>query len=106
MKISVLKVTAKGELILIWISPDVLELRRALGGPVDTINLFTDVQTFIRRTPNELEENVCVHGVSGDIVITGGHGSYLASLSAQQIYDLTRMFRKEKTSHGKTRLSY
>ena len=101
MKINVLKVTAKGELIQLWIPPDVLELRRALGGPVDSINLFTDVQTFIRRVPNDLEENVCVHGVSGDIVITGGHDSYLAGIPAEKMSYLIKLFRKERVSNGK-----
>lgn len=101
MKINVLKVTAKGELIQMWILPDVLELRRALGGPVDTINLFTDVQTFIRRVPNDLEENVCVHEVSGDIVITGGHDSYLAGIPAGKMSELLKLFRKERAKNGK-----
>lgn len=101
MKINVLKVTTKGELIQMWIYPDVAELRRALGGPVDTINLFADVQTFIRRTPNELEENVCVHGVSGDIVITGGHDSYLACIPADKMACLINLFRKERAKDGK-----
>lgn len=98
MKINVLKVTAKGELIQLWIVPDVLELRRALGGPVDSINLFTDVQTFIRRVPNDLEENVHLHGVRGDIIITGGHDSYLAGIPAGKMSELLKLFRKERAN--------
>ena len=99
MKINVLKLTTKGEFVKLWISPTVDELRRVLGGPIDNIKPFTDVQTFIRRTPNDLEKNARLDGVYGDVVFTGGFSCYLAGLTAQQMNDLINMFRKERSTN-------
>ena len=103
MKIRVLKITAKGEFVITFIPPHTDALRKELGGAVDTINLFTDVQSFIRRTSekHDLEENVYVPGIYGDIVMTGGSGSYFAGLSEDKIKLLIRLFKGEESSDGK-----
>ena len=103
MKISVLKLTAKGEFVITWIRPDVEDLRHLLGGAVDSVKLFTDVQSFILRVSenHELEENVNVPGIYGDIVFTGGRGSYLADLPADKMAVLIRLFKGEVVSDGK-----
>ena len=81
MTIQVLQLTAEVRIHKVHIKPSVDDIRTILKGPVDTVKLFTGVQSFIRRQPNELEENKLVHGVYGDVVFTGGHGSYIAGLS-------------------------
>lgn len=103
MKINVLKLTTKGELVQMWIFPDVTELRRVLGGPIDSINLFEGVQSFIRRVSEEhsLEENVFLPGIYGDIVFTCGHGSYLAGIPIEKMSSLIKFFRKERATNGK-----
>ena len=103
MKITVLKLTAKGEFVITWIRPDVEDLRHLLGGAVDNVKLFTDVQSFILRTSenHELQENVYVSGIYGDIVFTGGYGSYLADLSASKMAQLVQIFKGEVVSDGK-----
>ena len=100
MIINALKVCANGNLFGVWLSPNIESVRKELGGSIDNINLFTDVQTFIRRTPNDLKVNVFVPGVNGDILITGGKGSYLTSLTEQQLINLTGIFRKERDKGG------
>ena len=103
MIISVLKMTAKGQFIPIFIRPDVEDLRHELGGAVDNVKLFADVQSFILRTSKnyELQENVYLPGIYGDIVFTGGYGSYLADLSADKIAQIIRKFKGEVVSDGK-----
>ena len=85
MKINVLKVCADGTLEKLWIQPSVLDIRLELSAPIDNINLFTDVQSFICRQPNQLSENILLPGVYGDVIFTGGRGSYLAGLSLEQM---------------------
>lgn len=104
MKINVLKLKAEGQLFSFYIHPVADEIRRLLGGPIDNIELFTDVQTFIRRLPNDLKENVFVPGVHGDIIITGGKGSYLDGLTTQQMLNLKNIFGRECVNDGKARL--
>ena len=103
MKIRVLKLTAKGEFIVIWIRPKVEDLRQLVGGAVDSVKLFINVQSFILRTSeeHELEENVYFPGIYGDIVFTGGHGSYLAGLTASKMAQLVQIFKGEVVSDGK-----
>ena len=103
MLIRVVKVTAKGVLYSKLISSDVEALHRELGGPVDNIKLFSDVLTFVRRQPNDLHENKLMPGVFGDILFTGGKGSYLSGLSQAQVNNLALIFGKD-LNHGKARL--
>ena len=95
MKISVLKVCADGEFEELVIEPSIVDVRRELGAAIDNIKLFTDVQSFICRLPNECRENVLMPGVYGDVIFTGGRGSYLAGLTAQQIDNLKKNITKE-----------
>ena len=101
MKISVLKLCADGSLLKLWIRPSIEEVQLQLGGAVDTVRVFTGIQTFIRRLPDvhELEENICFPGIYGDVLFTGGQGSYLAGLSLAQMSSLCKLFRREKNAY-------
>lgn len=89
----VIKVSVDGSLHVIDIRMDFDKIREILGGPVDTIRLFSDVVTYIKRFPEETDKyNKKLHGVKGDVLITGGHGSYLTDLTEIQINDIKRIF--------------
>ena len=95
MKIKVLMASADGELDELLIEPSIVDVRRELGAAIDNIKLFTDVQSFICRSPNDRPENVFIPGVYGDVIFTGGRGSYLAGLSDEKIAFLKKIFRGE-----------
>lgn len=104
MKINVLNVCADGTLEVLKIDSSVEAVRRELGACIDNIKLFTDVQSFICRLPNDFSENVLLPGIRGYVIITGGRGSYLTGLTDECISNLFKIFGKEY-SHGKARLS-
>ena len=105
MKINVLNVCADGTLLVLKIEPSVEAVRRELGACIDNIKLFTDVQTFICRMPNDFPENALLPGIRGDVIITGGRGFYLTGLTDERISELFKLFGKEY-SYGKARLSH
>lgn len=102
MKINVLKVCADGEFEELLIEPSIVDVRRELGAVIDNIKLFTDVQSFICRLPYECRENLLMPGVYGDVIFTGGRGSYLAGLSPRQMSDLKKIF--SGGNYGEARL--
>ena len=88
------KICADGKLCVINIAPTFDKIREIVGGAVDTVRLFTDVMTYIKRYPVESDEyNKSIHGVKGDVLITGGKGSYIMDLTDQQINDIKALFQ-------------
>lgn len=88
-----IKICADGSLHVINISPTFDKIREIVGGAVDNIRLFSDVMTYIKRYPLETDKyNRSVHGVKGDVLITGGRGSYIMDLTEQQINDIKALF--------------
>lgn len=88
-----IKICVDGSFHVINIARSFDKIREILGGPVDTVRLFSDVTTYIKRRPDETDKyNKKVHGVKGDILITGGRGSYLDDLSDKQISNIQAMF--------------
>lgn len=102
MKIPVLILKSEGTILKSYILPSIDSVRLLLKGTVDNINLFTDVQAFIRRDEKELKSNVFVPGVYGDILLTGGKGSYLTGLTVEQETNILKLFRRERAKNGKT----
>lgn len=89
----VIKVSVDGSLHVVDIRMDFDKIREILGGPVDTIRLFQDVVTYIKRFPDETDKyNKKLHGVKGDVLIIGGHGSYLTDLTEIQIKNIQTIF--------------
>lgn len=89
-----IKIDSEGRLYVINISPTFDKIREIVGGAVDNIRLFVDVMTYIKRYPLETDKyNKSVHGVKGDVLITGGKGSYIVDLTDQQINDIKALFQ-------------
>lgn len=86
-------INTNGDLKVIDIRPDGEKIREILGGPVDTIRLFSNAVTYIKRFPEETDKfNKKIHGVKGSVLITGGHGSYFSDLTEKQISDISLIF--------------
>ncbi len=89
-----IKICADGSLHVINIKPSFDKIREIIGGPVDTVRLFSGLMTYIKRTPLESDKyNKAVHGVKGDVLITGGHGSYIMELTDEQIENIKALFK-------------
>ncbi|MBP3494927.1 MAG: hypothetical protein J6K52_01850 [Clostridia bacterium] len=103
-RINAVQLCADGRILSVWLDSTVESIRDCLGGPVDTIKLFTDCLTFVRRdTRNELPENKQIPGVYGDVLVTGGHGSYIIGLPYVKKENIIKMFKsKIGVQHGKT----
>ena len=88
-----IKIETNGSVHVVNIPRNFSAVRDAVGGVLDTIRLFSDVVTYIKRSPGENERfNKKVHGVKGPVLITGGQGSYLEDLTEKQVKDITLMF--------------
>ena len=89
-----IKICADGSLHVINIKPSFDKIREIIGGPVDTVRLFSDVMTYIKRFPLENDKyNKSIHGVKGDVLITGGKGSYIMELTDEQIENIKALFQ-------------
>ena len=89
-----IKIDAEGRLYVINISPTFDKIREIVGGAVDNIRLFADVMTYIKRYPLETDKyNKAIYGVKGDVLITGGRGSYIMELTDEQINDIKALFQ-------------
>lgn len=96
MKIKVLKICCDGKIKTEWIPPSVKYIRLILNGPIDTVNMFNGVVTYIRRQPNNLDKNKHFPSITGDVLITGGQGSYLSDISDEMLSFITNLLQKNK----------
>ena len=97
-KIRVFRVTADGRCLLTYIPRHINAIRELLGGPVDTIKLFTNMTSYIRRFDknDNLDPNKKVHGVYGDIVICAGRNGVINDLTDKDYSDLIKIFCKKE----------
>ena len=93
-KIRVFRVTADGRCFLTYIPRHIGAIRNLLGGDLDTINLFTNLTSYIRRDDKNatLEPNKKVHGVFGDVVICAGRNGVINDLTDKDYSDLKKIF--------------
>lgn len=101
-----IKICADGSLYVINIARSFDKIREILGGPVDTVRLLCDVITYIKRCPDEADSyNKKLHLIKGDVLITGGRGSYLDDLSDEQIENIKLIFNDSGgIPYGKSRV--
>ena len=97
-RIRVFRITADGRCHLTYIPRHISAIRNLLGGDLDTIKLFTNFTSYIRRVDKnaQLEPNKKVHGVFGDVVICAGRNGYIEDLSDKQYSDLIKIFCEVK----------
>ena len=99
-RINVLLAKADGKLESVYIDATVDEIRKLLGGPIDTVTLFTDCLTYIRRQDADLCQNPFMNGIYGDILFAGGKGSYLTDLPYSKKSMLITSLRNGRSVNG------
>lgn len=94
MRIRTIQVTASGELLTVYIDRSFYAVRELIGCALDTINLGikNTVAYICRDLRTDKPFNKFVPGVRGDILITGGHGSYLTDIPADAIVQVYKLF--------------
>lgn len=104
--VKVIKVSVDGSLHVIDIRPSFDKIREIVGGAVDTVRLFSDVVTYIKRFPEETDKfNKKLQAIKGDVLITGGRGSYLMGLTDEQIQNIKQIFNDSGgAADGKSRV--
>lgn len=97
-KIRVFRVTADGKFLLTYIPRHIGAIKNLLGGELDTIKLFTNMTSYIRRVDKNahLEPNKKVHGVFGDVVICAGRNGVINDLTDKDYSDLIKIFCNKK----------
>ena len=102
-RIRVFRVMADGRCLLTYIPRHINAIKNLLGGPVDTINLFVNMTSYIRRVDKnvKLEPNQKLHGVFGDVVICAGRNGVINDLTDKDYSDLVKKFcQKGDTNNG------
>ena len=93
-RIRVFHITAEGRCLLTYIPRHICAIRNLLGGDLDTINLVSNLTTYIRRDDKnvKLEPNKKLPGIYGDVVICAGRNGVINDLSDREYSDLIKMF--------------
>ena len=93
-RIRVFRVMADGRCLLTYIPRHIGAIRNLLGGELDTIKLFTNFTSYIRRVDKnaQLEPNKKVNGVFGDVVICAGRNGVINDLTDKDYSDLKKIF--------------
>ena len=97
-RIRVFRITADGKCLTTYIPRHINAIRNLLGGELDTINLFINLTTYIRRVDKniKLEPNKKIHGVYGDVVICAGRNGVINDLTDKDYSDLIKIFCNKK----------
>lgn len=93
-RIRALRIMADGTLRLMYLYTTISAVRDVVGTPLDNINLgVSNTVAYIKRDlRGELPENRRLPGVHGDVLVTGGNGSFMDNITADSVNEIKRKY--------------